>query len=107
MITIHFLCKYPDEADQTGIFQWSIRTIRDKKWRLAQSIQFLKHKKIEWLQEWERHPKTAQYGDIPVFFVSVDGVHCEIDEPSHRSWSKKPKYYSHKFKKAGLAHEKA
>ena len=37
--------------------------------------------------------------------LSVDGVHCHTNEPSHTSLNKNPKYYSHKFKTAGLSYE--
>lgn len=87
LITIHFLAKYPEETDAAGQFKWSDRTIRDVKWKIARSIQYLKHKKITWPKEWEVDPESAEFGLLPVFLVSVDGVHCEIQEPSHGRWS--------------------
>lgn len=107
LITMHFIKKYPDEVDQSSRFDWSDRTIREKKWYMLQHIQYFKKKKIRWPKEWEADPNSARMGDIRVFLVSVDGVHCQIQEPQHGEWSKNPKYYSHKFKKAGLAYEVA
>jgi hypothetical protein len=37
--------------------------------------------------------------------ISVDGIHCRINEPSNSTFSKNPKYYSHKFKQAALDYE--
>lgn len=107
LITIHFLAKYREETDESAQFQLSDRTIRDKKWKLACAIQHLKYKKITWPEEWEVAPDSAEFGQIPIFLVSVDGIHCLVNEPSHGTWSKNPDYYSHKFKRAGLAYEVA
>lgn len=101
LITLHFLKKYPEEVDQTVLFGWSNCTIRDKKWWYLKAIQHLKEKKIFWLPEWEKNPEDTAFGNIPVFLVSMDGVHCATHEPQHGRWSKNPEYYSHKFKKAG------
>ncbi|CAJ1934594.1 unnamed protein product [Cylindrotheca closterium] len=37
--------------------------------------------------------------------MSVDGIHCWINEPSRPKWSQGPRYYSHKYNKAGLDYE--
>jgi DDE superfamily endonuclease len=42
---------------------------------------------------------------MAVFIVTVDGVHCSIDEPKDPILSKNPKYYSHKFNKAAVSYE--
>lgn len=39
------------------------------------------------------------------FLLTVDGVHCRIDELKHHEYSKNTAYYSHKFKQAGLNYE--
>jgi hypothetical protein len=98
---IFFLRKYPTESDGSPRFDMSDRTARDSKWALVKKLQALKDKKIVWPEEW-----TAE-GDIPVFLVSVDGIHCRVFEPSHGSWSKNPAYYSHKFRQSALAYEVA
>lgn len=43
--------------------------------------------------------------DVPIFLISVDGVHCRCYEPWHPLHSKNPEYYSHKFHQAGLTYE--
>lgn len=105
LLTLHFFKRYPTEIDEAGRFGWSPRSCRLKKWAFARRIQYLKRYKIRWPKEWNKD--NPNYGEVPVFIVSVDGVHCEIYEPTKGSWSKNPKYYSHKFKKAGLAYEVA
>jgi len=40
-----------------------------------------------------------------VFIISVDGVHCQMNEPIHPTKSKNPKFYSHKFNQAGVNYE--
>jgi hypothetical protein len=37
-----------------------------------------------------------------MFIITVDGVHCHVDEPSHKTLSKNPKCHSHKSGQAGL-----
>lgn len=44
-------------------------------------------------------------GDL--FIITVDGVHCRIEEPGHPTQRKNTRYYSHKFKQAGLMYELA
>lgn len=67
-------------------------------------MQSLKPMKIAWPRHWsidendDTAPKTT-------FIVTVDGVHCPINEPSHGEWSKNPEYYSHKFGSSGLNYE--
>lgn len=98
---VFFLRKYPTEEDGSPRFGMSDRTARDTKWYFIQKIQALKAQKITWPDDWQAA------GDIPVFLVSVDGIHCRIFEPTHGAWSKNPTYYSHKFKQSGLAYEVA
>jgi hypothetical protein len=98
---VFFLRKYPTETDGSPRFDMCDRTARDSKWDYAKKIQALKAKKIVWPTDW-----TAA-GHIPVFLVSVDGIHCRVFEPTDGRWSKNPKYYSHKFQQSGLAYEVA
>ena len=43
--------------------------------------------------------------DVPVFLLSVDGVHCRVYEPKHPTKSKDKSYFSHKFNQSGLNYE--
>jgi len=106
-LAIHFLRKYTTGANEEAVFGWSKRTCRKKKWEMIKRFQYMKETKIVWPKEWEVDPSSAEFGDIPIFLVSVDGFHCEIQEPSTGTWSKNPEYYSHKFHKAALAYEVA
>jgi DDE superfamily endonuclease len=41
----------------------------------------------------------------PVFFITVDGTHCRVQEPKDESLPMNKKWYSHKFNKAALNYE--
>ena len=43
--------------------------------------------------------------DVEVFLMSIDGVHCRIQEPQHPTLSQDPSYYSHKFNGPALHYE--
>ena len=45
--------------------------------------------------------------DVPIFLITVDGVHCRLNEPKHPTKSKNPGFYSHKFHQAALDYELA
>ena len=45
--------------------------------------------------------------DEDEFILSVDGVHCRFNEKNDPRYRKNPKYFSHKFRQAGLAYEVA
>ena len=60
---------------------------------------------VTWPTQWtQSHPDFCQ-ADLPVFLLTVDGVHCRIEEPQHPTKSKDPSYYSHKFNTAGVDYE--
>jgi len=93
--SIHFLAKYPTELELEGTFGWCDRTVRQWVWSLwLPCLQALKPTKIVWPEEW---PTT--------FIITVYGIHCPINEPSHGEWSKNPECYSHKFASSGLDYE--
>jgi hypothetical protein len=60
------------------------------------------HIQIVWPEEWD-DPDD----DVPIFLISVDGVHCRLNEPKHPTKMKNKAFYSHKFDEAGLAYELA
>ena len=50
--------------------------------------------------------KTGSDGEEEtIFIITVDGVHCPIEEPTHESFSENKKFFSHKFKMAALDYE--
>jgi DDE superfamily endonuclease len=58
-----------------------------------------------WPSRWTPgHPDFVN-DDVPVFLLTVDGVHCRVQEPQHETKSKDPSYYSHKFKQSGVNYE--
>ena len=38
--------------------------------------------------------------EVPTILFSIDGTHCQIQEPKHETHTRDPAYYSHKFKRA-------
>jgi DDE superfamily endonuclease len=61
---------------------------------------------IVWPKEWsDDHSQVPT--DTPVFIVSIDGVHCRMNEPKHPTLAKDPKYYSHKFRQSAVTYELA
>jgi hypothetical protein len=64
-------------------------------WRYAKGIQHLKSKKIKWVERWNNQGSE-------IVIVSVDGVHCTINEPRQLPSSK---WYSHKSHGPALAYE--
>jgi hypothetical protein len=95
LMAIHFLKRYPTEEVLSGLFKFCERTVRKWVWYYVSKIKALKKAKIVWPTHW---------GDDD-FIISVDGVHCRINEPKDPTMSKNPKYYSHKFKQAALTYE--
>lgn len=100
---VHFLFSYKTEASMTGLTGWCDKTIRKNIWEYVQKIECLKADKIVWPNAWDDPGDNS----TPIFLISVDGTHCPIFEPSNGRYSKNPKYYSHKFRKSGLAYEVA
>jgi len=95
--SVHVLAKYPTELELEAKFKWCDRTIRDWVWSFwLPRISALKPAKIVWPETWQT-----------TFTVTVDGVHCPINEPSHGEWSKNPEHCSHKFGSSGLNYETA
>jgi hypothetical protein len=59
-----------------------------------------------WSEQWT---PGYQHGNndekVTVFIISVDGVHCRINEPKHPTLSRDKRYYSHKFNQAAVNYE--
>ena len=60
---------------------------------------------VVWPQRWSTGHPDFIHEDIPVFLLTVDGVHCRVHEPKHPTQSKDKSYYSHKFEQSGLNYE--
>lgn len=70
--------------------------LHEKVWFYIEKVQALKAQKIVW--------PADNFGD-DIWGPSVDGVHSCMTEPQHPIWSQDPKWYSHKYNKAGAGYE--
>jgi hypothetical protein len=105
LIAMNFLKCYQSEEVRSGQFRVSEKTARKWGWFYSKKIQALKEQKIGWPESWNDGHPLLQDNNTPIFLVSVDGVHCTINEPIHPKLSKNPKYYSHKHNQAALNYE--
>ena len=96
LMGLFYLRKYPSEEDLSADFDYSKFWVRNKVWEKIKNMRALQYKVIVW----EEH-----YQEGKRWVLSVDGIHCWINEPSHPEWSQDPAYYSHKYNKAGLDYE--
>lgn len=70
------------------------------------STDILNSSQIVWPTRWmPDHVHAPNNNNIPVFLITVDGVHCRVQEPQHPTKSKDQTCYSHKFKQSGLNYE--
>ena len=106
LMAMHFLRKYPSEKDQAETWDVTEKTARAWSWYFAEKVQGLKDEKIVWPEAWNE-PFSDDGDASEIFIISVDGVHCQVNEPMHPKYPKNHKMYSHKFKKAGLNYEVA
>jgi len=98
--TNYWLKSYPSEEAMESRTHWCDKTIRKRIKAMVLRIAALRATKIVWPASWN-DPRTS-----PTFLISVDGVHCPIQEPTkNHQYSKNPKYYSHKFQRSALAYE--
>ena len=77
------------------MFDYSRKWARNKIWLYAKKIQALKQEKIIW----------PEFEESDIWVLSVDGVHCWIEEPEHPTWSQDTSFFSHKYNKAGIGYE--
>ena len=128
---INWLKCYPTEDVRSGGFGGSNKTTRKWGWHYAKKIQALKHEKVSvritlctffehdhvslcisislifdlqivWPENWTEDNLDDT---TPIFLVSVDGVHCRVQEPIHPTLAKDPSWYSHKFNQPGVTYE--
>lgn len=108
-----FLKCYNTESVNHAIAGCDEKTFREKVWIIVEKLAFMKVvcgdviiveklfkcREIVFKVIWENRKADANRGQT--CFTSIDGVDCEIEEPSPFS----PKWFSHKFKSAGLRYE--
>lgn len=95
--TFNFLHRCHRELEREATFDKSPKTLRRWCWCCVRRMQALKADKIKF-------PTDAEMADDD-WIMTVDGVHCAINEPSHLVFSKDKKCHSHKKKRAGLCCE--
>ncbi|KAG7372514.1 hypothetical protein IV203_018657 [Nitzschia inconspicua] len=88
--------EYDFERQREATFQYCPSWSRRKIWFWINRIAALQSEKIFW-------PKDNFGNDI--WAITVDGVHCWIQEPTHQEFSKDTSYFSHKYNHAGLCYQ--
>jgi DDE superfamily endonuclease len=127
LLALHWLKRYPIEQLNAGIFGYHEDTVRKWVWKYCTAIQALKPHKVRknWnllklyhaiytnmlslyklLSQivWINHNLEQNQNNQPniAWFMSVDGVHCMVQEPRNvpdKDW------YSHKHNKPCVAYE--
>lgn len=95
-MTLHFLYRYPTEAERNNRWKISENTVRKTCWYFVEKIQALKAIKIGW--------PSDNFGD-DVWVMTVDGTHFRTEEPSHPELPKDTSYFSFKHHCAGFNYE--
>ena len=125
LLAIYFLNCYPTEPQLAATYKVCEKTARKCCWFFAKKVQALKAAKVSsllhssslnvvvrltimlsrcWQIVWQEYWAPGS-PFIPTFLLSVDGVHCRIQEPKRATESKDPTYYSQKFNQSGLDYE--
>jgi hypothetical protein len=91
-LTINWLKLYDTEHVLSGRWGLNEETIRLRIREYVGKIQQLKDMKVQW----------GGFADDETFIISVDGIHCEIQEVRKDPGAK---WYSHKINAAGVAYE--
>ena len=94
LLALFYLKKYPTKSDMAGFLNTSERTAMHRSKEYVDAMQGLISKKIRWIFD---DPSIEE-----VFIVSVDGIHCRIQEPQLEPSSK---WYSKKSNRARLVYE--
>jgi hypothetical protein len=95
LMTVEWFREYRTDFKMAAKYGISEKTASKYLWLYAREIQALKVKKIKWLQRWSSQ-------ESEVIIVSIDGIHCTINEPRQCPSSK---WYSHKSHGPALAYE--
>lgn len=97
LMTVEWLRKYREELDLASIYGLSVSTASKILWPYTHAIQALMPKKIKWMDQWNDPNHVSE-----IFIVSVDGVHCTIQEPRQMPSST---WFSHKTHGPALSYE--
>jgi len=97
LIALYFLRHYPTEDEMNTTFQMSPKYISGKAWEYVKKLRALKNEVICF-------PSDEEVRD-DIWIMTVDGTHVWIQEPTHDELGQDPKYFSKKFKHAGMTFE--
>lgn len=107
-MALHLLTCYPTEDEAEAVWAKSIgvcdRTWRTWAWSIVDKIGLLKPDVIFWPESWG-NPNNSQDDTETIFIITVDGVHCPIEEPTLKDFSENRKFYSHKSNGPALDYE--
>ena len=95
LMALHHLKVYPTEIQREATFDISPSYGRQWVWYYVKKIQALKESRIVWPHD---------FGPS-IWVITVDGIHCWVNEPTHAIWSQDRRYFSHKYNHAGLSYE--
>ena len=94
LISLYFVRNYPTRPELEQRFDYSKGWISGKCWDWVRQLEALREEKI-----------VINYEDENTWVMTVDGTHVWIQNPDDPSFSQDPKYYSHKYNKAGMTAE--
>ena len=92
LVALNWLATYKKEAEMATFFDMDEKTSRKKVKKYVSAIAALKKTKIRWIDA----------EDSETFVVSVDGVHCAVNEPRLMP---SDMWFSHKEGGAGVVYE--
>jgi hypothetical protein len=92
LMTINWLKLYDTEHVMTGRWGFREETVRNLTRKYIETIHQLMPTKVRW----------GGFEDEEVFIISVDGVHCRVQEVRTDPGAK---WYSHKFNAAAVSYE--
>jgi hypothetical protein len=95
LMAMHHLNCYPTEVERETMSDISHKWGCNWCWYCIEKVQALKAQKITWPDD---------FGN-DIWVLTVDDIHCWIQEPGHATWSLDSEYYSHKFAKDGINYE--
>ncbi|CAB9520231.1 hypothetical protein SEMRO_1085_G239520.1 [Seminavis robusta] len=106
-MAIHLMACYPTEEEAEAVWSKLVapysKTWSNWSWRIVGCISELISDVVNWPESWSNpdNPDSTE----TIFILTVDGVHCPIEEPPHDNFSENKKFFSHKFHGAGLDYE--
>ena len=95
LLGLYYLKKYPTKHQMAAFMDASEKTMLSQSSKYVDALQGLKEKKIVWIFDNNENLEET-------FIISVDGIHCRVQEPRLDPSSK---WYSSKHHGAGLVYE--